>query len=82
MHCPIDLSLGFSQVAGAFFITASNLTVGERAERRAGELLKNMADHGERETKGGDRKSKSRPVTSISKLSDLNINGSQSSPVA
>src|SRR6516225_3271254 len=44
-----------------------------RAERRSGELLREMAERGEREVKGGDRKSKSRDTTLISppKLSDL-----------
>src|SRR5262249_56810812 len=42
-----------------------------RAERRAGELLIEMAARGEREAQGGDRKSKSQPVTLIPKLSDL-----------
>jgi hypothetical protein len=46
-----------------------------RAERRAGELLADMAQAGER-VKGGDPKS--RPAT-LAKLSDLNINKSQSS---
>jgi N6-adenosine-specific RNA methylase IME4 len=51
-----------------------------RAERRAGELLRKMAERKERETKGGDRKSKSRPATLIApKLSDFGINKTQSS---
>jgi hypothetical protein len=45
-----------------------------RAERRAGELLKNMAQAGERAVR---KNMKSQPATS--KLSDLNINKSQSS---
>jgi N6-adenosine-specific RNA methylase IME4 len=52
-----------------------------RAERRAGELLIEMAARKERETKGGDRKSKLQPATLIPapKLSDLGINKTQSS---
>jgi hypothetical protein len=51
-----------------------------RAERRAGELLRKMAERKERETKGGDRKSKSQPATLIApKLADLGINKTQSS---
>jgi N6-adenosine-specific RNA methylase IME4 len=53
-----------------------------RAERRAGELLVEMAARRERETKGGDRRSKSQPATLIAsppKLSDLKINKTQSS---
>jgi hypothetical protein len=50
-----------------------------RAERRAGELLRAMEERGERETKGGDRKSKSHAATLIPRLSDLGINKSQSS---
>jgi N6-adenosine-specific RNA methylase IME4 len=51
-----------------------------RAERRAGELLTKMAERKERETKGGDRRSKSQAATLIApKLSDLGINKTQSS---
>ena len=52
-----------------------------RAERRAGELLIEMAARKERETKGGDRRSKSRPATLIPapRLADLGINKTQSS---
>ena len=50
-----------------------------RAERCAGELLIEMAERGEREAKGGDRKSKSQPVTLIPKLSDLGVSRMQSS---
>jgi N6-adenosine-specific RNA methylase IME4 len=51
----------------------------KRAERRAGQLLREMAEHGEREVQGGDRRSKSRPVTLIPTLSDLGISKMQSS---
>ena len=47
-----------------------------RAERRAGELLKDMAESGERQTAGGDRNSKSQPVSL--KLSDLGVTPMQS----
>jgi N6-adenosine-specific RNA methylase IME4 len=51
-----------------------------RAERRAGEMLYQMGERGERETKGGDRKSKSNGATLIlPKLSDLGVTRSQSS---
>lgn len=52
-----------------------------RAERRAGELLIEMAARKERETKGGDRRSKSQLATLIAapKLVDLGINKTQSS---
>jgi N6-adenosine-specific RNA methylase IME4 len=54
-----------------------------RAERRAGELLIEMAERGEREAKGGDRRSKSQPATLVEapppRLSDLGINKTQSS---
>ncbi len=48
-----------------------------RAERRAGGLLKEMAASGEREDRGGDRKSKS-PRAAL-KLPDLGVTNSQSS---
>jgi len=47
------------------------------AARRAGKLLIEMAERRERETKGGDRRSKSQPATL--KLADLGINRTQSS---
>jgi hypothetical protein len=50
-----------------------------RAERRAGELLKEMAERGERDSGHGDRQSeqaKSQPAT---RLSDLGVNKTQSS---
>jgi hypothetical protein len=50
-----------------------------RAERRVGELLAEMAECGERETKGGDRRSKSQPATLIPKLKDLCVTKTQSS---
>lgn len=48
-----------------------------RAERRAGELLREAKENGTREKRGGDRKSKSRNVTLIS-LADLGITNRQS----
>jgi len=52
-----------------------------RAEIRAGEILDTMAKSGEREAKGGNRKSKSQPATLIKppKLTDLGISKTQSS---
>jgi len=50
-----------------------------RAERRAGELLIEMKEHGERETKGGDRRTKSRAATLIPKLADIGVTKTQSS---
>jgi hypothetical protein len=50
-----------------------------RAERRAGELLKEMKETGARDAgAGGDRKSPS-PVTTVNRLADLNITRDQSS---
>jgi N6-adenosine-specific RNA methylase IME4 len=47
-----------------------------RAERRAGELLIEMAERKERKTRSGDKRAKSQPATS---LADLNISKTQSS---
>jgi N6-adenosine-specific RNA methylase IME4 len=49
------------------------------AERRAGELLIEQAERGERETRGGDRRSKSSEATLIPKLADLRITKTESS---
>jgi len=49
-----------------------------RAERRAGELLAEMKERGERQSGHGDQKSKSRAATPIAKLSDLGVTKSQS----
>ena len=49
-----------------------------RAERRAGELLIEMKEHGERETRGGDRRTKSRTATLIPKLADIGVTKTQS----
>jgi hypothetical protein len=51
-----------------------------RAERRAGEMLIEMAEHKERDPGGkGPRKVGSQPATQLPKLSDLGISKSQSS---
>jgi N6-adenosine-specific RNA methylase IME4 len=55
-----------------------------RAERRCGELLREMAERKERRSKGGDRgnqhkEAKSRDATLPPKLADLGINKTQSS---
>jgi hypothetical protein len=52
-----------------------------RAERRAGELMGGMKTRGDRETKRGDRKSKSQDATLIQrpKLSNLGVTKTQSS---
>jgi N6-adenosine-specific RNA methylase IME4 len=50
-----------------------------RAQIRGGELLIEMAERGERETKGGDRKSKSHRAILIPKLTDFGITLSESS---
>src|SRR5262249_41042497 len=48
-----------------------------RAERRVGQLLTDMADRGQRETQGGDRKSKFCDGTLIPSLKDLGITKTQ-----
>lgn len=52
-----------------------------RAERKAGQLLKEMAVKGERDASGGNRKPWSSDTTMVSKakLSDLGISKDQSS---
>lgn len=50
-----------------------------RAERRAGEMLTDMAKSGKRASTGGDKKSSSQPTTMIPTLSDLNVSRDQSS---
>jgi hypothetical protein len=50
-----------------------------RAERKAGKLLAEMRAKGEREGRGGDRKSKSHDATLIDQLDDLGISKKQSS---
>jgi hypothetical protein len=52
-----------------------------RAEIRTGELLIEMKERGEREVKGGDRKSKSHAVTLIPKLADIGVNKMRSSRI-
>jgi N6-adenosine-specific RNA methylase IME4 len=47
------------------------------AERKAGEMLREMAERGEREGRGGDRRSKSRETTLVS-LADLGLTKHQS----
>src|ERR1700728_182709 len=49
-----------------------------RAERRAGELLKEMKANGERSSGSGDQKSESARVTPIRTLSDLGVTKNQS----
>lgn len=49
-----------------------------RAERKNGDFLRKMAERGERETRGGDRKSNRRCEGLIPLLDDLGINESQS----
>lgn len=49
-----------------------------RAERKNGDFLRKMAERGERETRGGDRKSNRRSDGLIPLLDDLGINESQS----
>lgn len=44
-----------------------------RAERKAGELLAEMADRGERDRSGGDRKSWSCGTTMIPRLKDIGV---------
>lgn len=50
-----------------------------RAERRSGELLKEMKDNGERKGRGGTEAQMSRSTTIAPKLSDLGITRDQSS---
>jgi hypothetical protein len=50
-----------------------------RAERKAGQLLIEMEEKGEREGRGGDRRSNSHDVSLKSKLEDLGISDKQSS---
>lgn len=50
-----------------------------RTERRLGDLLKQMAENGERETRGGDRKSKQSPDASTLMLNDIGVSKNQSS---
>ena len=50
-----------------------------RAERKAGELLKKMAESGERHTGHGDQRAESHRA--IPKLADFGITKSQSAPI-
>jgi hypothetical protein len=51
-----------------------------RAERRAGQLLKEMKENGQRENNhGGDRKSRSRSSTMKTTLADIGVSKDQSS---
>lgn len=52
-----------------------------RAEYKAGQLLTEMEKNGERESRGGDRRSKSN-ATTLKQLSDLGISKDQSSSAA
>jgi len=61
---------------------AKGLEIKKRAERRGGQLLKDMAASGERETRGGGRGAKLPEATLLAapvKLADLGISKMQSS---
>jgi hypothetical protein len=68
----------YSRIAGNREAEAQAAKVRLRAERRAGELLKEMAKSGERKGWGGDRRSKSGAPT-LKTLTDIGISRDQSS---